>query len=133
MENKLQNALWVMRLSGGVFLLVWAFQKVLAPEMSVRIWTGFYGVPLPETVLFAMGFAHIAFIFAFMAGAFKTVTYGGVLLFHAISVISTWERLMEPYSSPNGLFWAGVPVIALFWALFLLRAYDQKFVVSRRR
>ncbi len=131
MDNrKLTRSLAAMRLSLGVFLLVWAFMKVLMPENALRVAVGFYGIETGSTVIVAIGVLQVAFILAFMAGLFKTVTYGGVLLFHTVSVLSTWSRLIDPYSSPNGLFWAAMPLVVMFVVLFVFRDEDTYLTVS---
>ncbi len=131
-SQKLALSLAAMRLSLGVFLLVWAFMKVLAPENAIRVAAGFYGIETGETAILIVGLLQIAFIFAFIAGVFKTVTYGGVLVFHIVSVLSTWARLIEPYSAPNGLFWAAVPLVVMFAVLFVFRKQDIFLTVNRR-
>lgn len=37
---------------------------------------------------------------------------------HAVSTLSTYEPLLDPYTPPNHLFWAAVPVFGALIALF---------------
>ncbi len=55
-----------------------------------------------------------------MAGMFKLCTYGAILAMHAVSSLSTYKELLNPYEPPNHLFWAAVPLLAALIALFLL-------------
>jgi putative oxidoreductase len=57
------------------------------------------------------------------------VSYGLGTIAHGISVLSSWRQLFDPWGlvsggPPNHLFLAGVPVLAAFIALYLLRARD---------
>ena len=124
MPPALPISLAVLRLSVGVFFLVWALEKLIAQDVAVRVAETFYGFTPSGTLLVVVGVTQVALIAAFMSGLFKTWTYGALLLIHTASVLTTWERLIDPYSPPNALFWAGVPVIALLVALFLLRDHD---------
>lgn len=124
-ETRLQIALATIRISIGVFFLVWSLEKILAPEVAQRVFSTFYFVAdLPPEVSIALGIAQTAIVVAFLLGLFRTWTYGTLLVMHAFSVISTWERLANPYEPPNHLFWAGVPVLGALFALFLLRDAD---------
>ena len=114
-----------MRLSVGVFFLVWAIQKTVAPEMAQRVFETFYFSSPAPTLLMLSGLAQLAIVVAFMAGLFRTWTGGALLAMHTISLLSTYERLASPYESPNALFWAAVPVWAAIFALFLLRKSDR--------
>lgn len=132
MQRKLVISLAAMRLSVAVFFLVWAVEKIVAPELAVRVAETFYGFTPSTELLIAVGLAQVVLIGAFMLGLFKTVTYGGLLIIHALSVLSTWERLITPYTPPNHLFWAGVPIIALLLALFLLRNDDTALTLTAK-
>lgn len=66
-----------------------------------------------------------------MAGLWKTVTYGLGLVIHAISTIATIPQLLDPFGE-NHLFIAGIPVLAAFAALFLLRRHDTLWTVGGR-
>ena len=132
MQRNLTISLAAMRLSVGVFFLVWAVEKIVAPELGVRVAETFYGFTPSHQLLMVVGLAQVALIAAFMLGLFKTAPYGGLLLIHTLSVLSTWERLITPYTPPNHLFWAGVPVVALLFALFLMRKDDTALTLKRK-
>ncbi|EQD55105.1 hypothetical protein B2A_05882, partial [mine drainage metagenome] len=53
-------------------------------------------------------------------------------ILHLVSTISSWRMLLDPFQNPNDLFVAGVPVLAAFAALYLLRDHDVLWAVSRR-
>jgi len=117
-------ALLILRLTVGAFFLIWAVEKIVAPEAAILVSETFYGTTPDRTTLLAVGVAQLVLIGVFLAGLWKTLSYGALLAIHAASVATTWERLINPYELPNHLFWAGVPVLALMLALFLLREAD---------
>lgn len=129
-EKRLPIALAVMRLSIGAFFLVWSLEKLLAPEIARRVFGTFYFTELPAVVSYAIGAGQTVIVLAFLAGAFRTWTYGALLAMHSVSVLSTWQRLADPYEPPNHLFWAGVPVLAALVALFMLRDADRMLSVG---
>lgn len=132
-DRPLENALAVMRLSMGVFFLVWASEKIFAPDIARRVAETFYFSSPSDEVLLITGLAQVVLIFAFMAGLFRFWTYGALLVIHTMSVLTTLPRLIDPFTPPNHLFWAGVPLIALLLALFLLRERDTLFVLTPTR
>jgi uncharacterized membrane protein YphA (DoxX/SURF4 family) len=122
-------ALAILRVSLGVFLLLWAVEKFAIPASTVGIWSHFYGVPLAASLVPLVGTLESALAVAITVGLWRRVSYGLGLLLHAVSVLSTWRQLLDPWGlrsggSPNHLFLAGIPVLAAFLVLYLLRDRD---------
>ncbi len=130
-QRRLQIALAVMRISIGLFFLVWAIEKLVAPEVTQRVFKAFYFSEIPIAVSYGIGIVQTLIILVFLAGLFKTVSYGALLVMHLFSVLSTYEPLLNPYEPPNHLFWAGVPVLGALIALFMLRDQDQLLTVKK--
>ena len=131
-------ALAVLRVSLGVFLLLWGVEKFVIPEVTVQIWGGFYGVGLAAALVPLVGALESALALAITVGLWRRATYGLGLLLHAVSVAATWRQLLDPWGlrsggSPNHLFLAGVPVLAAFVALYLLRDRDAWTLDERVR
>jgi uncharacterized membrane protein YphA (DoxX/SURF4 family) len=131
-------ALAVLRVSLGVFLLLWGVEKFVIPEVTVQIWGGFYGVGLAAALVPLVGALESALALAITVGLWRRATYGLGLLLHAVSVVSTWRQLLDPWGlrsggAPNHLFLAGVPVLAAFLALYLLRDRDAWTLDERLR
>ncbi len=125
-----RSALAVLRVSLGVFLLLWGVEKFIVPDVAVRIWDKFYGVGLVASLVPLVGALESTLAVAITVGLWRRVTYGLGLLVHAVSVLSSWRQLTDPWGlrsggSPNHLFLAGVPVLAGFVALYLMRARDS--------
>jgi hypothetical protein len=130
-------ALAILRLSLGGFLLVWAAEKFAIPQTTVAIWDAFYRIPIGAAIPYVAGVAELLLAGAIMAGLWRTASYGLGLAVHGISVASTWKQLIDPwglylFDRPQHLFLAGVPVLAAFVVLFLLRDADIWTVDGRR-
>ena len=122
-------ALATLRVSLGLFLLVWGLEKFAIPTATVGIWAKFYGVGLAASLVPLVGALESALALAVTVGLWRRVSYGLGLAVHAVSVLSSWRQLLDPWGlrsggSPNHLFLAGVPVLAGFVALYLLRGRD---------
>lgn len=131
-SRELRGALLVLRVGLGVFLLLWSIDKMVAPEQTVKIFQFFYKTPLPASFAPAVGALEAGLSLAFLAGLWKTWTYGACLALHAISTLSTWKQLLTPFGE-NHLFIAAIPVLAAFVALFLLRRDDTLFTLGASR
>lgn len=130
-DRALEISLLLLRLSLGAFFLVWSIDKIVNPEHAQAVFERFYMTPISGEIALAAGIAQTAVVLAFIAGAFKTLTYGALLLMHAVSTLSTWKHLIAPYSPDTSiLFWAAVPVAFALLALFLLRDRDRLLAVS---
>jgi len=58
----------------------------------------------------------------------KTITYGAVLLLHAVSTLSSWQQYL---GFDSLLFFAAWPMLAACYALFALRDLDTKFTLGQ--
>ena len=126
MSNRaLAPSLLALRLSAAAFMGLWAARKILEPEAARGVFETFYfSSPTPAIVLI-LGAAQALIILAFALGAVKFWSYGAVALMHTVSTLSTIPKLLDPYTSPNLLFWAAAPLLAALWLLFFLRDEDR--------
>ncbi len=129
--GRLRVALLVLRLGLGVFLALWSVDKLVQSQGTVHIFSHFYGLHIPATAARVIGVAELLLSAAFLAGWWKTGTYGLALLLHTVSTLSTYRELLSPFGR-NHLFIAGVPVLAAFVALFVLRREDTLLSLDRR-
>lgn len=122
-NTELPVALFILRLGLGAFLLLFGIDKLVAPEITVEVFAQFYGLNVSHNMAYGTGVLEILFGLAFLAGLWKTLTYGLALLLHAVSTLATYQELLSPFGM-NHLFLAALPVLAAFLALFLLRRHD---------
>lgn len=129
-EQRLAVCLLLLRLSVGLVLLVWAFDKILNPSHGGAVLESFYGVSgAGESVVRAIGVVQGLIVLAFLMGFARTWTYGAVLAMHGITTLVSWSAYLQPLK--NILFFAAWPMLAACITLFLLRDHDRIASVSK--
>lgn len=130
-NKQTQLALFSLRLSLFILMIVWAYLKIAAPVSyggdgaeRAGIFAGFYGISVSHNIVIAAGVAQVLFLLAYLAGLFKTITVGGVLLMNAATLLVSMPRILNPFEQPNLLFLASVPVLGASVAHFLMRKQD---------
>lgn len=124
--DRLALPLPLLRLSLGLFFLQWGVEKFVVPGTTTAIFRNFYGLSVDGVLPSLLGGAQIAISLAFIAGVVPRVSYGLVMLLHFVTVIVTIPRLISPWNPvSNHFFIAGVPVLAAFVTLYLLRDDDR--------
>ncbi len=129
-KGRLSSALLILRLSLGVFLLLWALEKFILPQTTAKIWENFYKIPVSGAIITILAILQTLLAIAFIVGFLRSITYGIALGINAITFISTWRQLFDPWGlasgeSVNHLFLAGIPVLAGFIALYILHPWDR--------
>ena len=122
-NSELPVALFILRLGLGAFLLLFGIDKLIAPETTVEVFAQFYGLIVSHGMVYATGVLEILLGLAFLAGLWKTLSYGLGLLLHTVSTLATYHELLSPFGA-NHLFLAALPVLAAFIVLFVLRRHD---------
>jgi putative oxidoreductase len=132
--SNLELSLLIIRLATAAFLLVWAIDKIVNQGHAENVFKTFYFLTPSPLVLTGLGVVQTLVIVAFAAGFARFWTYGAVLLMHAVSTLSTYGRLINPWGpGAQLLFWAAVPVLAAMLALFLLRGEDRLLSIDAAR
>lgn len=133
-DRRLHVSLLVLRLAISWFLLQWAVEKFVKPDVSAKIFAGFYKIPLDVGIAPVVGSIQLLIVLAFLIGFMKSVSYGLVAVMHSVTTLSTWKSLVMPFAEgSNHLFTTGVPVLAACWILFALRDQDVMFSVDAWR
>ena len=128
-RKRLSIALVILRVSLGVFLLLWALEKFILPQTTEQIWSSFYKIPISGVVVTILAILQTILAIALIVGFLRPITYGIALGINAVTFISTWQQLLDPWglasgNSVNHLFLAGIPVLGGFITLFLLHHWD---------
>ncbi len=131
--DRLPLGLLVLRMALGLFVLQWTLEKFIKPAGMTRIFDHFYGIELAVNMPMVIGALELVVVLAFLAGAYKRITYGLLFLFHAGSTLSTYDQLLHPYQATNHLFAAAVPVLAAFCLLYLARESDTMWSWDAKR
>ena len=130
-RDRIANALLLLRLGVFIVILMWTLDKFINPGHSAGVFENFYGLSgWGPTVFMIFGAVELVLLVGFVIGYMKTLTYGFILAIHAISTISTWKQLLNPYAG-NLLFFAAIPMLAACWALFSLRDLDTRFTIGK--
>ena len=129
----LRPALFILRACLGVFFAVWAIEKFVKPDTTAAIWEKFYLVGgLPEFGSYAIGALQLVMLALFIAGLFKTISYGFFMISHGLGTLLSYGPILNPYEGINHLFVAAIPVLGALVALFMLRGEDTLLTLGRR-
>ena len=124
-RKHLSLTLMLLRAGIATVFLMWTIDKFVNPEHAAAVFTKFYKIPgLSETFAYLVGGVQLALVLAFLLGAFRKWTYGAILLLHAISTFSSWANYLDPWTYPNLLFFAAIPMLFACLGLWLLRDFD---------
>ena len=123
-ERRVAISLLLLRLSLGLVMMVWAFDKILNPSHGAAVFEGFYGLSgVGESLVPMIGIAQGLIVLAFLVGFARTWSYGAVLFMHAVTTFVSFSAYLQPLK--NILFFAAWPMLAGLIALFLLRHEDR--------
>lgn len=129
-DQRLPTALFTLRVTVFLVMLMWTLDKIVNPGHAGAVFENFYFIPgVGPGLLTAIAVAELVIILGFLAGVAKTWTYGAVLLFHAVSTLSSWQMYL---GFDNLLFFAAWPMLAACFTLFWLRDNDTLLTVGRK-
>ena len=124
LDGRLAISLLLLRLTLGLVMMVWAFDKILNPEHGAAVLESFYGLAgVGEQVIRIIGVVQGLIVLGFLLGIAKTWTYAAVLAMHAVTTLVSWSAYLEPLQ--NILFFSAWPMLAGLVTLFLLRDEDR--------
>lgn len=122
-NQRLRISLLLLRLGVFIVMVMWTLDKFVNPGHAAAVYENFYMLGgLGPAVMYTIAALELVLVLAFVAGAFKRLTYGLVLLLHGISTLSSYAQYLEPWD--NLLFFAAWPMLAACIALYLLRESD---------
>jgi putative oxidoreductase len=131
-RNRIPVALLVLRLTVFLVMLIWTIDKFVRPEHAGSIYEHFYFLRgFGPTVIYSIGVAEIVLLIGFVIGFAPRLTYGFVLVLHAISTFSSYQQYFHPFEGPNILFFAAWPMLGACFALYYLRGLDTLWRLGR--
>jgi len=96
-EARLRQPLFFLRISVFLVFFVWTADKFIRPDHAAKVFESFYFFPPIGPVFFyVVGGLQMVLIFAFLAGYQKRITYGALLLFHAVSTLTCFKQYLAP-------------------------------------
>ena len=124
-------ALLGIRISIFLVMFVWTLDKFINPAHSTKIYEKFYFITgLENSTLYLLAGMEFIILVGFLIGLYKNFTYGCVLIFHAISTLSSFKQYLAPFEGANLLFFAAWPMLAACVALYLLRDDDVMLTID---
>lgn len=133
-HNRLALSLLVMRLSIFLVLLMWTLDKLLRPTHASGVFEQFYGLSeFTGAWMTTLAIVELLIILLFVLGLFKGLTYLAVLMFHTISVLSSYPAYFTPFNGAHLLFFAAIPMWAACLSLYLMRDSDRLLSLSKKK
>ncbi len=131
-NQRLQWSLLSLRLGVFIVMLMWTLDKFVQPEHSGKVFENFYGLAgWSETAFMFIGGLELLLVLAFVAGIWKRLTYGLVLILHGVSTLSSYAQYLDPFN--HLLFFAAWPMLAACITLYLLRDNDVLFTLPKQQ
>ena len=129
-NKNLKLSLLLLRLSVFLVMFVWTIEKFINPGHGVKVFEHFYFISgLDANIMYIVGALELLLILAFVVGYKKRITYGAVLILHAVSTLSSFKQYLNPFEG-NMLFFAAWPMLAACVTLYLLRDSDTKYTIG---
>jgi putative oxidoreductase len=124
-RNRVRVALLTLRVTVFVVMVVWTIDKFVRPEHAASVYEHFYFLRgLGPAIIYAIGVFELAVLIGFVIGFAPRLTYGLVLLFHAVSTLSSFRQYLHPFEGSNILFFAAWPMLGACFAIYYLRDLD---------
>jgi len=128
--KRVSLALLLLRLSIFLVLFMWVLDKFIKPDHAAQVLQFFYGIGgLGAAPVYILGVIQLLIVLAFVVGFQKKFTYAVVLAMHAASTLVSYRNYLDPFTSPNLLFFAAFPMLAGCFALYLLRDLDTRWTI----
>ncbi|MDX1650639.1 MAG: hypothetical protein R3263_12375 [Myxococcota bacterium] len=127
-RERVRLPLLLLRLGVFLVMLMWTLDKLVNPDHAGAVFANFYGLEgVGPALLAVVAVAELALIAAFVAGFARRWSYGLVLVFHAVSTLSSWRQYLDPFE--NLLFFAAWPMLAACFTLYYLRRWDTRWTL----
>lgn len=127
--ERLQWSLFLLRVGVFIVMFMWTLDKFVNPGHATAVFENFYMISgMGGIVLYTIAALEMVLILAFVAGLWKTWTYGAVMVLHGVSTLSPWSQYLNAFD--NLLFFAAWPMLAACITLFLLRDSDTRWTLG---
>jgi len=110
-HTNLKLPLFLTRLGIVLFLAPWVLMRLTKVEAGTGIFAKYYHISnLPDIAGYAIGIFWLALLVAFAIGFKKKISYGLVLVLHALGTVMTIPYLIPGTEKFQILFMAGIDV-----------------------
>jgi len=130
-HTNLKLPLFLTRLGIVLFLAPWVLMRLTKVEAGTGIFAKYYHISnLPDIAGYAIGIFWLALLVAFAIGFKKKISYGLVLVLHALGTVMTIPYLIPGTEKFQILFMAAIPAAAAMLLLYVLRNEDTMFSIN---
>ena len=128
---RLRLPLFLLRIGVFVVMLAWTLDKFIRPDHAASVFKKYFLISgMSNSISYTVGAVELLLIVGFVAGFHKRITYGAVLLLHAVSTLASYKQYVNPYEMNTLLFFAAWPMLAACYALYVLRDLDTLWCVE---
>jgi hypothetical protein len=132
-RTRVGAALLVLRITVFLVMLIWTIDKFVRPAHAISVYEHFYFLRgLGPAMIYTIGLAELLLLLGFLIGFAPRLTYGLVLLLHAVSTFSSFRQYLHPFEGPNILFFAAWPMLGACFALYYLRDLDTLWSIRAK-
>jgi hypothetical protein len=124
-------ALFLLRLSLGLFLALWALNKIISPDSAAALFSQFYFTISEPLVIVSIGIFELILSIFFICGIYKNITYSLALFIQVAATLASLKEITDPFGK-NIFFVAHIPLLCAFMALFLLRRIDSRWTLTKK-
>lgn len=131
-ERRLKISLLLLRWGVFIVFFMWTIDKFINPAHAAAVFEKFYFIEgLSKGLAYAIGALQLVVVLSFVLGFKKRISYGIVFILHFASTVLSYERYLDPWASPNLLFFAAWPMLAAIFVLYLLRDQDTLMTIEK--
>ena len=110
----LKVSLLFLRVGVFVVFFMWTLDKFINPDHAAAVFSRFYFYDgLSAALAYGIGVVQLIIVFSFLIGIKKRYSYALVFLMHLVSTLSSYEKYLDPWTSPNLLFFAAWPMTSV--------------------
>lgn len=130
--DRISLTLFILRISVFAVMAMWTLDKFVRPQHGLSIFERFYGWGgLGTAAMYTFAALESVLLFGFVAGFAQRLTYGAVLIIHAVSTLASYRQYLHPFDNANLLFFAAWPMLGACFALYTLRDMDTRWRIAR--
>lgn len=129
-------ALFLLRLSIALLILVWGIDKIVNPAHGAGVAERFYfGMLSSQSLMPALGVAEIGLAALVGLGVLRRITLPILAVITGVTLIGVWRSVLDPL----GLYLEGgnllfFPSLIIFFAVLVLMAFrtEDRWALQRR-
>lgn len=126
-------SLLLLRLSTGIYLILWGLVKLGSKDMAVKVSETYYnGLISGDFINYTLGGAEVIIGLFVVLGLFRSITYIGQLAFYLVGALAIITSLLDPFgvylaSSAKLTFF---PSWTLLFASFVIIAFKNEDTIT---